>query len=78
MIVTGGVDGNEFTRIFNSKEIDIKMRQALVSQQKYRLDGVPAIIVNGKYYTNGTKAKSYENIIKVIDYLVDKERQETQ
>jgi len=73
---TSGVDGNEFSKIFNSKEIDIKMRQALVSQQKYMIDGVPAIIINGKYITNGTMAKSYDNIIKVIDYLVNKERQE--
>ena len=77
-VSSGGIDGNEFTRIFNSKEIDIKMRQALVSQQKYRIDGVPAIIVNGRYLTNGTLARSYENIINVINFLVEKERKEKQ
>lgn len=75
IVDTTGVDGNEFTRIFNSKEIDIKMRQALISEQKYRITGVPSLVVNGKYLTNGTLAKSYENLIKVINHLVDVERQ---
>lgn len=75
VISTTGVDGNEFSRIYDSKEIDIKMRQALISEQKYKITGVPAVVVNGKYLTNGTMAKSYEGIIKVIDHLVDIERQ---
>ena len=75
IVSTTGVDANEFSRIFNSKEIDIKMRQALVSEQKYKITGVPAIIVNGKYLTNGTMAKSYEAIINVTDHLIDMERQ---
>ena len=76
IVDTTGVDGDEFTRIFDSKEIDIKMRQALISEQKYKITGVPAIIINGKYLTNGTLAKSYDNLIKVINYLVDRERQQ--
>jgi len=75
IVSTTGVDANEFSRIFDSKEIDIKMRQALVSEQKYKITGVPAVIVNGKYLTNGTMAKSYESIIDVINHLVDMERQ---
>jgi len=75
IVSTTGVDANEFSRIFDSKEIDIKMRQALVSEQKYKITGVPAVIVNGKYLTNGTMAKSFESIIEVINHLVDMERQ---
>jgi len=75
IVTITGVDGDEFSRIFDSKEIDIKMRQTLISEQKYRITGVPAVIVNGKYLTNGTLAKSYEAIIDVIDHLVDMERQ---
>lgn len=76
IVDTTGVDGDEFTRIFDSKEIDIKVRQALISEQKYRITGVPAVIINGKYLTNGTMAKSYESIIEVIEHLVDIERQQ--
>lgn len=70
-----GVNGDKFSRIYDSKEIDIKMRQALISEQKYKITGVPAMIVNGRYLTNGTMAKSYEKLIEVINHLVDMERQ---
>ena len=70
-----GVNADQFSRIYDSKEIDIKMRQALISEQKYQITGVPAVVVNGKYLTNGTMAKSYENLIKVINHLVGVERQ---
>lgn len=75
IVKTTGVNGDEFSRIYNSKEIDIKMRQALVAEQKYKITGVPSIIVNGKYLTNGTLAKSYQGLINVTDHLIDMERQ---
>jgi thiol:disulfide interchange protein DsbA len=68
------VSAEEFNKVYNSKEIDIKIRQALSAQQKARLTGVPAVIVNGKYLTSASQARSNDNLIKVIESLVDKER----
>jgi thiol:disulfide interchange protein DsbA len=34
---------------------------------------VPAIIVNGKYKTNGTLAGSHEKMIEVMDKLIKEE-----
>ena len=70
-----GVSEEEFDRIYNSREIDIKIRQAQIMQQKARLSGVPSIIVNGKYLTGAAKARNYDNLLKVINQLVDKERE---
>ena len=42
--------------------------------QRYKLTGVPAVIINGKYMTSGSLAGSYDNLLKTIDELVDKER----
>jgi thiol:disulfide interchange protein DsbA len=43
--------------------------------RQYGIGGVPAIVVNGKYHSSAAQAGSYEQLLKVIDYLVDKERQ---
>ena len=69
------VDPAEFDKVYNSKEIEIKIKQAESLQQKAKITGVPSIIVNGKYLTSASKARSNDNLLKVIDYLVDKERE---
>lgn len=74
--VSKGVDGDEFTRVFNSSEIETKFKQAFVMGQRYKITGVPAVIINGKYMTSGSLAGSYDNILKTIDELVDTERQQ--
>ena len=40
---------------------------------KYGITGVPAIIINGKYKTNGTVAGSHEKMIEVMNKLIKEE-----
>jgi len=40
---------------------------------RYGVNGVPAIIVNGKYRTNATLAGSQEKMIDVINQLIKQE-----
>lgn len=68
-----GVDGKEFSRIYNSSEIELIVRDAINIQRNYRISGVPSVIINGKYRTSPSMARSYDNLLKVMDYLVDKE-----
>jgi thiol:disulfide interchange protein DsbA len=68
-----GVDETEFRNTFNSFLIDTKMRQAKAMAPRYRISGVPAVIINGKYKTSGPLAKSNENIIKVMEQLIQQE-----
>lgn len=75
--VKHGVDKGEFTKIYESDEVNTKVKQAFVMGQRYKLTGVPALIVNGKYMVSGSTAGSLENVLKVIDALVDKERAST-
>ncbi len=72
-----GVDKGEFTKIYESDEVDTKVKQAFVMGQRYKVTGVPAVIVNGKYMISGSTAGSFSNVLKVIDTLVDKERVST-
>ena len=71
-----GVDGDAFTEIFHSNEVETRVKQAFVMGQRYGLTGVPAIIINGKYRTGGDLAGSLPEVLPVIDSLVEQERAE--
>lgn len=68
-----GVKDADFRDAYGSFMVDSKIRQAPALAAKYGITGVPAIIVNGKYRTNGTLAGSQEKMIDVINTLIKKE-----
>ncbi len=65
-----GVDSNKFNGMFNSFAVSGKIAQSKQLAQAYQLDGVPALVVNGKYVVKGESQKT----IQVMNYLVNKER----
>ena len=69
-----GVEEKKFNSTFNSFAVTSKVRRAQQLSQRYGLDGVPAIIVNGKYRITGRSAGSNRNVMKVVDQLIAKER----
>ncbi len=73
--IAHGVDETEFHNTFNSFLIDAKLRQAKAMAPRYGITGVPAIIINGKYKTNGPLAKSQKNMIEVMNRLIQQESQ---
>ncbi len=68
-----GVDETEFRNTYHSFLVDAKLRQAQSMAARYGITGVPAIIINGKYKTNGPLAKSQANMIKVMNELIELE-----
>ena len=73
--VAQGVPEQDFKKTFNSFAVSVKVNNARLMTKRYAITGVPTIIVNGKYSTSGSLACSNDNIIKVVNYLVDQERQ---
>lgn len=71
--VAHGVKESEFRDAFNSFVVDAKMRKAPIMASSYGLTGVPAVIINGKYKTNGPLAGSHEKMIEVMTRLVKQE-----
>ena len=69
-----GVAAEDFKKAFDSAETTTRIKQALLLAQNYKVDGVPTLIVNGKYRTSASMAGSYEALVKVIDALVARER----
>lgn len=69
-----GVSPADFSRVFNSKEIDTKIRQAYFLARDYKLTGVPSIVVNGKYMVSASAIRTFEEMLGVTNALIDKER----
>lgn len=70
-----GVSEQEFDKLYNSFAVRVKVRQAGALAKSYRLRGVPALVVNGKYLVKARQGQPQEAMFPVIEYLLDKERQ---
>lgn len=70
-----GVDADTFNSTWKSFEVDQKLRVAKDLGRRYSIQGVPAVVVNGKYRTGGAEAGSYDAVPDVIDELITRESQ---
>ena len=60
------------TNAFNSFGVDSKLRNAKIITAKSTAQGVPAVLVDGKYHTSVRLAGSQDNLFKVVNQLVEK------
>ena len=74
-VVKNGVDEKKFLAEYSSFAVDSMVRKAKKKQAGYQIQGVPSIAINGKYLTSGSMSGSYENMIKIIDALIERESQ---
>ena len=78
--VEQGVKREDFTKAWNSFLVQSRVKRAIGMTKRYGITGVPAMVVNGKYRTSAKEASihdsdgpKYENVIKVVDWLVQRE-----
>jgi thiol:disulfide interchange protein DsbA len=75
-----GVDPMKFMAAYHSFGVQSKALQARQTAAAYKIDAVPAMGVQGRYYTNGTLANatsgagSNERMLAVVDALIAKVR----
>lgn len=69
-----GVDNDEFNELYSSFGVSVRTRQADTLAREYKITGVPAFAVNGKYRILRKNLKNDMEAFKVIDYLIEKER----
>ena len=67
------VSVEDFNNTFDSFAVNTKVNRAAALSKRYQLQGVPSIIVNGKYRTDGPMAGGRKGIIKVMNFLIEKE-----
>lgn len=73
--VNYGVSEDEFRKQYNSFAVNSRLSQADAKIRAYGARGVPGLVVNGKYLVSAETANGNENIYKVVDFLIEKERQ---
>jgi thiol:disulfide interchange protein DsbA len=74
VVSKAGGDGAKFLQMFNSFSVSSKAGQAERIVQAYRLDGVPALAVQGRWMTSPVQAKGEAQALAVVDHLVQRVR----
>jgi thiol:disulfide interchange protein DsbA len=74
LMTKNGVDGAKFVEVMNSFGVQTKARQAKQLAEAYKIDGVPALGVQGRFYTSGSLAGSPEQSLRVTDFLIERSR----
>ena len=69
-----GIPKAKFLEMYNSFSVSTKVRKATQLQDGYALDGVPALGINGRYFTSGTQAKTLERSLQVAEALIAQSR----
>ena len=69
-----GVDPAKLNDAMNSFSTQVKLKQANQLVDGYKIDGVPALGVQGRFYTSGTLAGDNERALSVTDYLLQRLR----
>jgi len=66
-----GVDTAKFLVQYNSFGVVTKAQKASQLQNAFKVEGVPALGVAGRFYTDGTMARSMERALLVVQSLLD-------
>lgn len=69
-----GVEKEKFLKAFNSFAVDSQVRQADARARGYQIRGTPEMIVNGKFRVSTATAGGQREMLKVVEYLVEQER----
>ena len=65
-----GIDETEFEKVWNSKKVKSEMDNATRLMKLYKIDGVPQLIINGRYLTSPAMAGgSHKRTLKGVEYL---------
>lgn len=74
LFAANGVSREDFEKVFNSFGVSSQVRQANARARTARISGTPELMVAGKYRISTRGAGSQANMLKVADYLIQKER----
>ncbi len=65
-----GVSTADARDALTSFAVETEVRRADAQVRRYRLTGVPAVVVNGKYVAGADTAGGYEALLELINHLV--------
>lgn len=69
-----GSDKETILKTFNSFGVTSQVNQADARARGYGVASTPEMVVNGKYRVSSASAGSHGEMLKVVDFLIEKER----
>lgn len=69
-----GVGAAEFNDAYNSFTVQTNLSKADELVHRYKVDGVPLVVINGKYVTDVAMAGSPANLISIVNDLTASEK----
>jgi thiol:disulfide interchange protein DsbA len=71
-----GVDTKKFTEVYNSFGVISKVKRGDQLAQETRIQGVPALAVDGRYLVVGKEISGFPALLSLTDRVIDKVRAE--
>lgn len=74
LMAKNGIDRKAFLDAYNSFSVSTNTQRANKIADAYKIDGVPTIVIQGKYVTSPSIAGSKAAALQTMDYLVNQVR----
>jgi thiol:disulfide interchange protein DsbA len=71
-----GIAPTAFDATAASPEVQQQLQRAAELVRRDGVMAVPSMVVDGRYLTDGEKAGSFDRMLKIVDFLIDKVRKE--
>lgn len=75
-LASNGVDPAQYLAVENSFAVQSKLGRARQMMSAYKVDGVPMLVVNGKYVTSSGMAGGPERVVPLLERLIAQARAE--
>jgi len=69
-----GLPEQKFIETFNSFGVASKARRATQLQDAFKVQGVPALGIAGRFYTDGSLTQTMDRSLQVAEYLIGEVR----
>lgn len=72
-----GIDAEKYKAAYKSFGVETKLKRALQMTQSYRLDGVPALAVQGRYLLSASMINDRQELLNSTDQVIRNVMQQT-
>jgi thiol:disulfide interchange protein DsbA len=71
-VAGNGIDRARFTELWSSADVKAQVESAKKALDTYQIKGVPSFVIDGKYITSARMAGGTKEMIRVVEYLVER------
>lgn len=73
-VAANGGDADKFSDAFRGFSVNTKANRARQLSEAYKIDGVPSLGIQGRFYTGASLAGGHARALQVADYLIEQSR----